>query len=65
MQTIGERSVVYVALDEGRFAERPVRLGASMGEAVAVLAGVQPNEPVVTRGSFFLRAEAARSRTGG
>jgi RND family efflux transporter MFP subunit len=65
VQAIGERSIVYVALDEGRFAERSVRLGDSVGDAVAVLAGVQPNERVVTQGSFFLRAEAARGRSGG
>jgi RND family efflux transporter MFP subunit len=65
VQTIGERSIVYVALDEGRFVERPVRLGASMDEAVAVLSGLRPDERVVTQGSFFLRAEAARSRSGG
>lgn len=65
LQTIGERSIVYVALDEGRFVERSVRLGASMGEAVAVLGGLQPDERVVTEGSFFLRAEAARGRGGG
>ncbi|HMH49050.1 MAG TPA: efflux RND transporter periplasmic adaptor subunit [Candidatus Acidoferrum sp.] len=62
VQAIGERSVVYVALDEGRFVERPVRLGAPVGEAVAVLTGLQPDERVVIQGSFFLRAEAARSR---
>jgi len=62
VQTIGERSIVYVALDEGRFVERSVRLGASMGEAVAVLSGLQHDELVVTDGSFFLRAEATRSR---
>ena len=62
VQTIGERSIVYVALDAGRFVERPVRLGTPVGEAVAVLSGLQPDERVVTQGSFFLRAEAARSR---
>ena len=37
-----------------------MRLGASMGEAVAVLSALQPDERVVTDGSFFLRAEATR-----
>jgi cobalt-zinc-cadmium efflux system membrane fusion protein len=63
VQTIGERSVVYVALEEGRFVERTVRLGAPVGDAVAVL-GVRPNERVVADGSFFLRAEASRGRGG-
>jgi len=63
---IGERPVVYVALDEeGRFVERSVRLGATVGEAVAVTEGLSANDRVVVEGSFFVRAEAARVRGGG
>jgi len=64
VQAVGERSVVYVPVegDEGRFAERPVKLGAAVGELVQVLEGVKAGERVVTAGSFFLRGEAARSR---
>jgi len=67
VQTIGERTVVYlpVADGEGRFVERPVTLGATFGDVVEVLAGLTPGERVVTEGSFFLRAEAARLRAGG
>jgi len=67
VQAVGERSVVYVPVegDEGRFAERPVKLGAAVGELVQVLEGVKAGERVVTAGSFFLRGEAARSRSGG
>jgi RND family efflux transporter MFP subunit len=67
VQAIGERSVVYVPLegDDGRFAERPVRLGSAIGDAVQVLDGVKPGDRVVTAGSFFLRSEAARNRSGG
>ncbi|HYE94084.1 MAG TPA: efflux RND transporter periplasmic adaptor subunit [Terriglobales bacterium] len=66
VQMIGERPVVYVALDEeGRFVERSVRLGATVGEAVAVTEGLSANDRVVVEGSFFVRAEAARVRGGG
>jgi RND family efflux transporter MFP subunit len=67
VQSIGDRSVVYVAVDEGegRFVERPVRLGQATGDSVQVLEGVKPGEKVVAGGSFFLRAEAARTRSGG
>ena len=67
VQAVGERSVVYVPVegDDGRFAERPVKLGAAVGELVQVLEGVKAGERVVTAGSFFLRGEAARSRSGG
>src|SRR5882672_33692 len=64
VQTIGDRSVVYVpaASDEGKFVERLVKLGARLGEFVQVLEGLKPGDKVVTEGSFFLRAEAAKTR---
>ena len=67
VQAIGERSVVYVPVagDEGRFAERPVKLGSAVGDAVQVVEGVKAGDRVVTTGSFFLRGEAARNRSGG
>jgi multidrug efflux pump subunit AcrA (membrane-fusion protein) len=39
-----------------------VRLGAALGDAVEVIDGVKPGERIVTDGSFYLRAEAGRSR---
>jgi cobalt-zinc-cadmium efflux system membrane fusion protein len=67
VQAVGERSVVYVPVegDEGRFAERPVKLGSAVGESIQVLEGVKAGDRVVTAGSFFLRGEAARNRSGG
>ena len=67
VQMLGERAVVYVPAsdDEHRFVERPVRLGPAVGDLVQVLEGVKPGERVVTEGSFLLRAEAARTRSGG
>jgi len=67
VQLLGDRAVVYVpsAGGEHRFAERPIRIGAALGDLVHVLEGVKPGEKVVTEGSFLLRAEAARTRSGG
>ena len=67
VQMIGERSVVYVPAEgeEGKFVERAVKLGPPAGEFVPVLEGLKPGDKVVTDGSFFLRAEAARTRSGG
>jgi len=67
VQTLGERAVVYVlaADGEGRFTERVIELGSTIGELVEVLRGVKPGERVVTEGSFLLRAEASRTRSGG
>ena len=67
VQAVGERTVVYVPVegDEGRFAERAVKLGAAIGDSVQVFEGVKAGERIVTSGSFFLRGEAARNRSGG
>jgi membrane fusion protein, heavy metal efflux system len=67
VQTIGDRSVVYVPAEgeEGKFVERAVKVGPPAGEFVPVLSGLKPGDKVVTDGSFYLRAEAARTRSGG
>jgi membrane fusion protein, heavy metal efflux system len=64
VQTVGERSVVYVRADEeGRFIERIVKLGPIVGDHVQIDEGVKLGEHVATEGSFLLRAEAARTRS--
>jgi membrane fusion protein, heavy metal efflux system len=67
VQAVGERTVVYIPVEseEGKFIERPVKLGPSRGNVVQVVEGLRPGEKVVTDGSFFLRSEAARTRSGG
>jgi len=67
VQAVGNRNVVYVLVEggDGRFAERAVKLGAALGDSFEVLDGLKPGELVVTAGSFFLRAEAGRTRSGG
>ena len=64
VQTIGDRSIVYVPADgeEGKFVERQVRLGTPVGGFVQVIEGLKPGDKIVTDGSFFLRAEAAKTR---
>ncbi|MGH7307439.1 MAG: efflux RND transporter periplasmic adaptor subunit [Candidatus Rokuibacteriota bacterium] len=67
VQAVGDRTVVYLPADgeEGKFTERPVKLGERVGDFFTVLEGLKPGEKVVTEGSFFLRAEAAKTRAGG
>jgi len=62
VQNVGNRTVVYVAdpKEPGRFIEREVRLGDRSGNDVFVLSGVQPDERVVSVGSFAVRAERDR-----
>ena len=59
LQTIEERTVVFVNADEG-FQPRPVELGRSDGELTEVLEGLEPGETYVTRNSFILKAELGK-----
>src|SRR5262245_55333331 len=62
IQTVGGRTVVYLssATEPGTFIEREVRLGNFSGDQVEVLSGVKAGDRVVTKGSFFVRAERDR-----
>lgn len=66
VQTIGDRSVVYVVnpSNEGEFLERTVHLGAASAESVAVMAGIERGDLVVSEGSFHVRAERERLGLG-
>ena len=62
VQSIGDRQFVYVpsASDPTKFVEREVRLGRAVGGSVEVVAGIRAGDSVVSKGSFFVRAEAER-----
>jgi RND family efflux transporter MFP subunit len=62
IQSVGDRQFVYVAAadDPAKFLEREVRTGRALGDRVEVLAGLSAGDSVVSKGSFFLRAEAER-----
>jgi Cu(I)/Ag(I) efflux system membrane fusion protein len=54
----GDRQVVIVALGEGRFEPRPVKLGVRGGGYVEIRDGVRADELVVTSATFLLDAES-------
>jgi cobalt-zinc-cadmium efflux system membrane fusion protein len=60
VQTVGNQSVVYVATGPGHFVQRPVTVGETMGNDIAVTSGVDAGDEVVADGAFFLRAEHER-----
>jgi RND family efflux transporter MFP subunit len=62
VQMIGDRSVIYLAdsTATGHFIEREVRLGTAVDDRVEVVSGLQPDDRIVTQGSFALRAERER-----
>jgi membrane fusion protein, heavy metal efflux system len=49
---------LFVETAAGRFSQRKVRVGAQLGNHVALLSGVKPGERIVTRGAILLDAEA-------
>jgi RND family efflux transporter MFP subunit len=66
VQTVGDRQVVYVAIpnEPRKFEEREVRLGETSGDQIEVISGVKPGNRIVSKGSFFLRAERERLGLG-
>jgi len=55
---LGERQVVYVDLGGGRLQAREVLAGQDVGGWVAVLAGLEEGDVVVTSGQFLIDAES-------
>jgi Cu(I)/Ag(I) efflux system membrane fusion protein len=54
----GTKNVVFVALGEGKFQPREVKLGDSDGQTVEVVSGVSEGEQVVTRANFLIDSES-------
>jgi membrane fusion protein, copper/silver efflux system len=54
----GTRSVVFVALGDGKFQPRVVRLGASDGDYVEVQDGLAVGDRIVTRANFLVDSES-------
>jgi Cu(I)/Ag(I) efflux system membrane fusion protein/cobalt-zinc-cadmium efflux system membrane fusion protein len=55
----GERNIVFVAQQNGKFTPRNVNIGLSLDDGkVQVLSGVAPGELVVTSGQFLLDSES-------
>ena len=62
VQSVGDRQVVYVVApnDPTKFMEREVRVGRASSDRIEVLEGLSGGDSVVSKGSFFVRAEADR-----
>jgi len=54
----GTHKVVFVALGEGKFRPREVKIGASDGERSEVLEGLSAGDQVVTRANFLVDSES-------
>jgi Cu(I)/Ag(I) efflux system membrane fusion protein len=53
----GENSVVYVEDEPGHFQLRPVTLGPTVGEEIAILQGVKKGEQVACSGNFLIDSQ--------
>ena len=54
----GIDQLVFVALGEGRFEPRPVRVGRRTGDEVEIASGLEEGEHVATGAAFFLDSES-------
>jgi Cu(I)/Ag(I) efflux system membrane fusion protein len=54
----GQSKVVFVALGEGKFQPREVKLGVQGSDEVEVLSGLSEGERVVTRANFLVDSES-------
>jgi Cu(I)/Ag(I) efflux system membrane fusion protein len=55
----GERTLVFVDLDDGRLEPREVRVGSKVADGVQVLSGVSRGERVVTAANFLIDSESS------
>ena len=53
----GNNSVIYVETEPGRFEIRPVVLGPTVGDQIAIRSGLQEGELVATRGNFLIDSQ--------
>lgn len=54
----GDHAYVFVVRGEGRFEPRAVRAGPRAGDTIEILAGLAPDEVVVTSGNFLIDSES-------
>jgi Cu(I)/Ag(I) efflux system membrane fusion protein len=54
----GTKKVVFVALGEGKFQPREVKVGAANADVVEVMSGLRAGEQVVTRANFLIDSES-------
>ena len=55
----GQRAIVYVVDEPGRFSPVEVRVGRELGDKLEVLQGLQPGQQVVASGQFLIDSEAS------
>lgn len=64
VQTINERSVVFVEKAKGKFEARDVVIGSQISNLVSIKSGVRRNERVIAKGSFLLKSRLLKDQLG-
>ena len=64
LETEGENQIVFVALGDGRFEKRTVKLGLEQSGRVQILEGVKAGENIVIKGGFILKSEMLKGQLG-
>lgn len=64
LQEVEGHKVVYVQRSPTQYEQRPVELGATTGQRVAVLTGLRSGERVVTAGSYLLKSQKLKDQLG-
>jgi cobalt-zinc-cadmium efflux system membrane fusion protein len=60
IQTLDNKTVVFVREEEDKLEARPVQLGDTDGKFVEVRAGIMPGEKYVATNSFVVKAEMGK-----
>jgi len=64
VQTVNERTVVFVEKTKGSFEARDVETGSQFGSLIAIKSGVTTNDRVVSKGSFILKSRLLKDQLG-
>jgi cobalt-zinc-cadmium efflux system membrane fusion protein len=64
VQELNRKRVVFVPRSDGGFDVREVTVGASVGDDIEVLSGLNAGDTIVTAGSFTLKSQAVRGQAG-
>jgi multidrug efflux pump subunit AcrA (membrane-fusion protein) len=64
VQQLDGLAVVFVQTAATTFERRDVELGMTVGDRMEIVAGLEPEEQVVSAGSFYLKTALLRERIG-
>lgn len=61
----GDRKVLYVAEEEGKYEERAVQIGRTTKGLTEILSGLEAGTKIVTKGAFALKSEKQKAELKG